>query len=544
MGHSQPGVSQDGILQIPYGTHICHLYKDDSELFEVTIPYCCEAINNEELCLVICPEKHRRTLRDRLSQEKAMLLKRSNRSHIVVIESSDATSAMTNIWSTGVSIEEEYRPRGVRVSFISDSDNMNMFDCQEFDCFLTSHMPTSILCSYCTANSQISELLPILKKHKYVLLKQKGKWELIEQPSYVDSPLSLLDELGQPSIALDEHGQILGATKSCLELFGCKDCKDPKSLGESLDSFRNLFCVESGTGTIPPTAKLRDLHLDKELCDYWSITLPSQQKKLLFASLRQINRYSMKDKVYILNLYDITHLGQSPCTTKDITPMIAHEIRNPLQTLKAINDLLKVSIGADQTDVHKLLSMSDSYIEQIKTLTEDLLAHKRPRNCKLSTKSSAVNLTILLKEILCTYSTTCGHKIISRFDETKPIYTSKEACRIRQVVTNLIDNAVKFTPFDKRIWVDLKTDGDFATIIVEDEGIGVPADEKQYIFEPFYRSSNVLQEKNGLGLGLYISKRLSNLLGGDLIAKERPQGGTIVEFSLPLDVPRNTTNTE
>ena len=103
---------------------------------------------------------------------------------------------------------------------------------------------------------------------------------------------------------------------------------------------------------------------------------------------------------------------------------------------------------------------------------------------------------------------------------------------------------MKFTPFDKRIWVDLKTDGDFATIIVEDEGIGVPADEKQYIFEPFYRSSNVLQEKNGLGLGLYISKRLSNLLGGDLIAKERPQGGTIVEFSLPLDVPRNTTNTE
>ena len=153
-----------------------------------TIPYCCEAINNEELCLVICPEKHRQTLRDRLSQAEAMLLKRSNRGHIVVIESSDAMSAMTNIWSTGVSIEEEYRPRGVRVSFISDSDNMNMFDCQEFDCFLTSHMPTSILCSYCTANSQISELLPILKKHKYVLLKQKGKWELIEQPSYVDSP--------------------------------------------------------------------------------------------------------------------------------------------------------------------------------------------------------------------------------------------------------------------------------------------------------------------------------------------------------------------
>jgi len=344
------------------------------------------------------------------------------------------------------------------------------------------------------------------------------------------------------SIALDDHGQILGATKACLELFGCRD---PKSLGGSLGSFGNLFCAESRTGTIPLTGKLPDLHLDKELCDYWSVTLPSQKKKLLFASLRQINRYCVKGRVYILDLHDITDLGQFPCTTEDITPMIAHEIRNPLQTIKGINDLLKVSIETDQADVHKLLSISDSCIDQIKTLTEDLLSQKRLRNCKLSRKSTEVNLTILLKEILCAYSTTCGHEIISRFDETKPIYTSKEACKIRQIVTNLIDNAVKFTPFDKRIWVDLKTNGESAIIIVEDEGIGVPADETEYIFDPFYRSSNILQEETGLGLGLYISKRLSNLLGGDLIAKERPQGGTIVEFSLPLDVPpRNATNAE
>jgi len=381
-----------------------------------------------------------------------------------------------------------------------------------------------------------------LKNHKYTLSKQKGKRELVERPSYVDSPLSLLEELGQMSIALDDHGQILGATKACLELFGCRD---PKSLGGSLGSFGNLFCAESRTGTIPLTGKLPDLHLDKELCDYWSVTLPSQKKKLLFASLRQINRYCVKGRVYILDLHDITDLGQFPCTTEDITPMIAHEIRNPLQTIKGINDLLKVSIETDQADVHKLLSISDSCIDQIKTLTEDLLSQKRLRNCKLSRKSTEVNLTILLKEILCAYSTTCGHEIISRFDETKPIYTSKEACKIRQIVTNLIDNAVKFTPFDKRIWVDLKTNGESAIIIVEDEGIGVPADETEYIFDPFYRSSNILQEETGLGLGLYISKRLSNLLGGDLIAKERPQGGTIVEFSLPLDVPpRNATNAE
>ncbi len=380
-----------------------------------------------------------------------------------------------------------------------------------------------------------------MKKHKHILFRQKGKWKLVERPSYVDNPLSLLEELGQMSIALDRHGRILGATKACLELFGCRN---PKSLGGSLSSFRNLFCAESGTGTIPLTKKLPDLHLDKELCDYLSVTLPSQKKKLLFASLGQINWYCVTGKVYILNLHDITDLDQFPCTTKDVAPMIAHEIRNPLQTLKAINDLLKVSVGTDQADVHKLLSISDSCIDQIKTLTEDLLAQKSLRNCKLSGKSSAVNLTILLNEILCAYSTTSGHEIISLFDETKPIYTSKEACRIRQIVTNLIDNAVKFTPFDKRIWVDLKTNDESVLIIVEDEGIGVPADEKEYIFDPFYRSSNVLQENTGLGLGLYISKRLSNLLGGDLIAKERPQGGTIVEFSLPLDVPRNATNSE
>jgi signal transduction histidine kinase len=111
------------------------------------------------------------------------------------------------------------------------------------------------------------------------------------------------------------------------------------------------------------------------------------------------------------------------------------------------------------------------------------------------------------------------------------------------VVTNLLDNAIKFTPLCKRIWVNLKTSEDYATVIVEDEGIGVPIDERDYIFDPFYRSSNAPQEETGVGLGLYISKRLAGLLGGDLVAVERPQGGTIVEFSLPLEPGRNTAST-
>ena len=540
MDHLQPATSQSPSVHIPYGTHICHLYEKDSEFFEVTVPYLSEALDHEELCLIICSKERRSVLSASFSTEKPMLRERLGHGRVEFLEATPGMSSISDIWDEAFSKAAKYGCRGIRVSCVSDCANLSIFDSQEFTFFPSPDIRASILCSYCTANMQLSEIVQVVQKHHCTLVKQHGAWQLIEQPNHIDDPLSSLDELGQMAIAMDKEGRILGATNAYRGFF---DCGNSKTLGESLKYLGHQFCVQSIAETIPPVATSDLSHLPGQLYDYWNVRLPSQGKRTLFVSLQETDWHSYTGKVWVLTFWDITAFWKPKDLTEDLTPIIMHEMKNPLQTLKAVNDLLKVSIETDRADLHRLISMSDSSIDQIATLTEDLLALKKRKGCKLSISSAALDLTSLLKELLGPYSTASKHQIIPLFDDATPLYVSGEPCRIRQVVTNLLDNAIKFTPLCKRIWVNLKTSEDYATVIVEDEGIGVPIDERDYIFDPFYRSSNAPQEETGVGLGLYISKRLAGLLGGDLVAVERPQGGTIVEFSLPLEPGRNTAST-
>jgi signal transduction histidine kinase len=109
--------------------------------------------------------------------------------------------------------------------------------------------------------------------------------------------------------------------------------------------------------------------------------------------------------------------------------------------------------------------------------------------------------------------------------------------RVGQILENLVGNAFKYGPPEGLVTVSAAVDGEWLTVAIDDEGVGIPASERALVTEPFHRAWNVRESRiPGTGLGLFISRRLVEAHGGRLRIGDRPDGrpGTRVAFTLPL----------
>jgi len=121
------------------------------------------------------------------------------------------------------------------------------------------------------------------------------------------------------------------------------------------------------------------------------------------------------------------------------------------------------------------------------------------------------------------------------FEATGPIVGRWDPYRLEQVVTNLVDNALKYSPPEERVDVVATREGDQALLLVSDHGIGIPAEARDRIFEPFARGSNAsVRNYGGLGLGLFITRTLVERHGGRIELESEEGKGTCFRVGLPL----------
>ena len=103
----------------------------------------------------------------------------------------------------------------------------------------------------------------------------------------------------------------------------------------------------------------------------------------------------------------------------------------------------------------------------------------------------------------------------------------------RRILANLLDNAAKYSPAGSQITVSLDAGEDTVVLAVADEGLGIPADEQNRLFQRFFRSRQVREQAGGLGLGLAICRAIVHAQGGDIAIESEPGRGTSVHFTLP-----------
>ncbi len=220
----------------------------------------------------------------------------------------------------------------------------------------------------------------------------------------------------------------------------------------------------------------------------------------------------------------------------------AHELRTPITVVKGMADLLlrpPRGRGADPEHRARLLGRLAESANRLATLTDDLLDVSRLRLGRLPLRLAPLDLS----ELACTVAARYADRSQGR---GAPTVTGSEGRvvvadrdRIEQVLGNLLDNAVKYSPEGGQIAIRVGPEDDGVAVTVRDEGIGLPPGMEEVIFEPFGRAANATAlHLPGLGLGLYLCRELVERHGGRIRAESTGEGqGTTVTFWLPYTGP-------
>lgn len=219
---------------------------------------------------------------------------------------------------------------------------------------------------------------------------------------------------------------------------------------------------------------------------------------------------------------------------------LAHELRTPLSVLTTASQIFKMD-GATNADRTRAAEIIGRQVQHVTRLVNDLLDMERIDNGKLQLEMRPVDIREIVANTLELRRADAKRRKQSLTMEFAhdPVVVDADAMRLVQVVSNLVDNAVKYTADAGHITVAVTTDAGEAVIVVQDDGAGIPPESVDSIFEPFVQLSESRHAaRGGMGLGLSLVRRLTELHGGTVEVTSLGQGcGSRFAVHLPLQQP-------
>src|SRR5262245_15439733 len=224
--------------------------------------------------------------------------------------------------------------------------------------------------------------------------------------------------------------------------------------------------------------------------------------------------------------------------------VMSHEIRTPLNSMFLALDVLEEPAGEDER--RRYIGMARSSGRLLKRLIDDLLDFSRIEAGKIEFERVQFDLPRLVHELVAPYTRLAGAKGVQlavRIEPEVPAAVEGDPTRFGQVLANLLDNAVKFTPGGSiDVCIAQRPGGDAATIplrvTVRDTGIGITPEQQARIFEDFVQADeSTCRKYGGSGLGLGIAQRLVALMKGELALRTTPGGGATFWFDVDLAAP-------
>lgn len=219
--------------------------------------------------------------------------------------------------------------------------------------------------------------------------------------------------------------------------------------------------------------------------------------------------------------------------------MLGHELRNPLAPLRHAAELFgDAARGAPGPTIEELTALVHRQVDHMARLIADLLEIGRSTTGRLPIHPQRMRVSeILVASIESTAAVfhRRDHTLVSDVAEADELELDADPVRLTQMVTNLLDNAAKYTPEHGRIDLSCHEQDRWLTISVRDEGVGLTPEELEPIFEPFYQAGTSLDRASGgLGVGLALARAIAELHGGTLRARsEGPGRGSAFEVRLP-----------
>lgn len=328
---------------------------------------------------------------------------------------------------------------------------------------------------------------------------------------------AIVSHLADGVLAVDEKGKVVAANRAAESLLGTvlpgKRMEEVLGKGPAVEALREA--LESGS----PSGERR--------FDFRGRTL-----RLNVSPLRTGERW----KGAVAVIHDVTEEERLHRLQKEFVANVSHELRTPLGTLRSYLDTLLEGAEEDPELRRRFLRVMDGETERMTRLVNDLLVLSRLDSREEMLSLASLDLGFLVREVAEKFRRRCEEKelLLQVELEGGPFEVQGDGTRLEQVLTNLLTNAIDFTPPGGRITLSVRPDKEGVRVTVRDTGVGIPPEDLPRVFERFYRVDKARSRQfGGTGLGLTIARELVEAHGGEMDISSEPGRGTEVWFRLP-----------
>jgi two-component system phosphate regulon sensor histidine kinase PhoR len=339
--------------------------------------------------------------------------------------------------------------------------------------------------------------------------------ELVEAISEDRSRLAtILDNMTDGIIMIDSGGDVSLANRAAEKLFNIKEDWN-KPLIEAVRDHE----VDELIKLCLRTAKTQAVHYESGISKRY---------------LRAISIPIVHGSVLLL-FQDLTELRNLQTTRRELIGNISHEFRTPLAGIKAMVETLADGAIDDKEASRDFLTRIDSEVDRLTQLVAELTELSRIETGRAELKKEPMDLNELIDEVVAQLNPQAQRQRLSIAREFAADLPSVAADRdrVRQVITNLVHNAIKFTQPGGNITITTRTLEGSVIVDMTDTGIGIPREDLARIFERFYKGDKA-RAGEGTGMGLAIAKHIVEGHGGTIWVESEEGKGSTFGFSLPL----------
>ncbi|HHW26852.1 MAG TPA: hypothetical protein GXX23_05885 [Firmicutes bacterium] len=530
---------------VPWGTHVCHFYDTKAEVLEILVPYFRAGLENDECCVWVCsdPVGVEEAL-DALQEAVPGLQRYLETGQLEVVrfdgwylkrDGSFEAEEVLRQWKMRLVHARAAGYQGVRVAGITSWVENRLWKAfKDYEASLSGAIGKDnilVMCSYPCSLPTASHVVDVVRNHQYALVRSETGWDLIECGRFWEREWeSLFDDIEEGVLVVGRRGEILAANRSLLKCFRVKSMRE---LGSDLSELTAKFRLrpEDPHDHVP----LLEATSSDRRSNYLA-TIPEGRDSIEL-SIRTVyvcptTYFSERHLVLIRDVTEIRRLERM----KDrFVQVMGHEMKNPIQVMNALVPLMNMMETPDISTIRRYARTLHTQITQLSSLIEDLLTACAAEDRDLLILRRPADLVDLVEDWIDSLVSVKRHKVIRLFSNVERIPVFVDGKRIRGILTAVFENAVNYSPEGTRIWIDVKREPSCALVIIEDEGVGIPEGEMERVFQAFYRGSNIDQsDTDGVGVGLFIGKKVARQHGGDLWAEKRHGGGTRMILRLPL----------
>jgi two-component system phosphate regulon sensor histidine kinase PhoR len=334
---------------------------------------------------------------------------------------------------------------------------------------------------------------------------------------------AVFDSMVEGVVLLDGRGRIQLANRRFAELFGLANDARGQTLMEAT-RMHELAELVAGLSAANPAA-------DRELRP------PGLAERWLEVNAAAMFDPAQSRRGTVVVFHDLTRLKKLERTREEFVANVSHELRTPLSLIKGYTETLLDGAKDNPEVALKFLQTIDRNAERLKLLIEDLLTISELESGRMRLQSQSVPLQPLVVKLVEDFKPRAAARNVRLVCEVPDLVAHADPDRLQQVLSNLLDNAIKYGRTDGTVTIrGLAGPDGMIELCVADDGPGIPADARERVFERFYRLDKARsREQGGTGLGLSIVKHIVQSHAGKVWVESEPGAGSRFFFSLPAE---------